>query len=233
MAKRRKKRHGGHHKRKHRGGGGRRRGLGGIASGLPVMEAVAGAAVGFIEKTAKADQNFFLNALIAKSPIDALGFTGNLTALAWLVNKFGGGIVPASIRPYLREGIKLGAGITAYQLVRQDKAFAKATDFFTISGPDHMENRRNRGKGGEPESQRVSGADRGDRGEGRHRMHHYDDEYDDDEPFQRHPDHDEDEGDEHLVDDEEIGEVGDEVAGWRATVDVDKTPDEAPAATSG
>jgi len=108
-----------------------RRGGGGLLGGLPITEIVAGAAVGWIERESKTDPNFMLNKL--PTPIDQIGKTGNLVLLAWAASKFG--VVPSSVRHYVNAGVKAGAAIVAYQMMRQNAAFTKGDQAFTISGP--------------------------------------------------------------------------------------------------
>lgn len=127
VAKRKRSKHRKGHRKGHRRGGGG----GGMLAGIPIPEIVAGAAIGFVERSGKADPNFILNKLPA--PIDQLGRTGNTTLILWAATKFG--IVPSSMRQYAVHAIKAGATITAYNISKQGAAFAKGD---AVSGPDML-----------------------------------------------------------------------------------------------
>jgi hypothetical protein len=91
----------------------------------------AGAAiVGWAEQRSKADANFLLN----KVPmfVDQLGWTGNLTLAAHLVNKF-------FVRnKWLGYAVKAGVVITGYQLGARGAAFDHANQHFTLSGASYL-----------------------------------------------------------------------------------------------
>jgi hypothetical protein len=83
------------------------------------------AVIGWLEGKAKSDDSFILNKI--PNPIAALGWTGNLAAMAWVGSHF-------FRNKWLRLFARQAATVTVYQLARQGKAFASGKDFFTISG---------------------------------------------------------------------------------------------------
>lgn len=113
--------------------GRRRSGGGGSGYGLmpgreDVKNMAASAAVGFLEGKAK-DPNFFVTQVISKSPIAALGYTGNLALALYVLSHF-------VKNKWLRLGAKNAANIAAYQLGRKGSPFGSASEVFAISGWD-------------------------------------------------------------------------------------------------
>jgi hypothetical protein len=112
--------------RRRRGGGGRS--SGGLMPGREELYNMGvAAAYGAIERKAKTDQTFFLNGLLAKSPLPMLGFAGNVAVAARLVNHF------AFRHPMLRRFANVTAEIAAYQIGRQGALFTTVAPF-TVAG---------------------------------------------------------------------------------------------------
>lgn len=115
-----------------RGGGRRRRRSGGGGGGIvpsrdELYDMAAAGVYGLVERKAKADQSFFLNTLVAKTPIPQLGFAGNIAVAARLANKF------AFHHPMLKRFASVTAQIAIYQMARQGAVFTSVAPF-TVSG---------------------------------------------------------------------------------------------------
>lgn len=111
----------------------RRRGGGAGGYGLmptrdDMKSMAASAAIGFVEGKAK-DADFFVTKVVSKSPIAALGYTGNLALLLYVLSHF-------MKNKWLRLGGRAAANIAAYQLGRKGSPFSSATEVFSISGWD-------------------------------------------------------------------------------------------------
>jgi hypothetical protein len=85
----------------------------------------ASAVIGYIETKAKAEAESFLNKI--PTPIDQLGYTGNL-ALVLRV------IAHATKNKWALLGARAAANIASYHIGRMGKAFTSGKDFFAISG---------------------------------------------------------------------------------------------------
>lgn len=114
-----------------RRGRSRRRSSGGGGYGLiptrdDMKQMAISAGVGFLEGKAK-DPNFFVTSIIAKSPVAALGYTGNLALLLYVLSHF-------MKNKWLRLGAKSAANIAAYQLGRKGSPFGSSSEVFAISG---------------------------------------------------------------------------------------------------
>lgn len=109
--------------------GGGELGLKPTSNDIKFAGAMAG--IGWLEGVAKTQSNADIAGILAKvpKPIAALGWTGNMALVAWLVSYF------FKLR-WLRLGSRAAAYITAYQLGRQGKAFSSGAEFFSISGYD-------------------------------------------------------------------------------------------------
>ena len=126
-------------KRTYRRKGSRRRGgrfgsggeLGLKPTSNDIKMAGATAAIGWLENVAKTQSNADIAGLLAKvpKPIAALGWTGNMALVMWLVSHF------FKLR-WLRLASRGAAFVTTYQLGRQGKAFSSGGEFFSISGYD-------------------------------------------------------------------------------------------------
>lgn len=109
--------------RRRSGGGG---GYGLMPSREDIKTMAASAGIGFLEGKAK-DPNFFVTSIVAKSPIAALGYTGNLALILYVLSHF-------VKNKWLRLGAKSAANIAAYQLGRKGSPFGSASEVFSISG---------------------------------------------------------------------------------------------------
>lgn len=84
------------------------------------MKDMAGAyAYGHFEKAARDDDKHWLRKV--PKPIDALGFTGNVGAIAWIIAK-------VTRNPIARHFAKGTLDVAAYKLARRGKMYDKATD---------------------------------------------------------------------------------------------------------
>jgi len=107
------------HRRRGRRGGGSGYALKPGRDDLRLMAATA--AVGWLEGKAKADANFFLHKV--PTPIDQLGWTGNLSLMAWVGSHF-------LRNPWLRLAARAGAFVTTYQLGRKGSPFSSGSEMF-------------------------------------------------------------------------------------------------------